>query len=96
MFVKQVSVFIENRQGRLDEFTTLLGQNEIDLIALSVADTTNFGMVRAIVSDYDKATTVLRDNGYTVNLTDVLAVAVPDSPVVWQALYGFSGKGIFL
>ena len=55
MFIKQISVFIENRHGRQTEFTKLLGKNNIDLIALSIADTTNFGILRAIVSDNDKA-----------------------------------------
>lgn len=80
MFIKQISVFIENRHGRLEEFTTLLGENGIDLIALSIADTTNFGILRAIVADNEKALGLVRDHGYTANLTEVLAVAVPDSP----------------
>ena len=80
MFIKQISVFIENRHGRLEEFTTLLGENGIDLIALSIADTTNFGILRAIVADNEKALRLVRDHGYTANLTEVLAVAVPDSP----------------
>lgn len=80
MFIKQISVFIENRHGRLEEFTTLLGENGIDLIALSIADTTNFGILRAIVADNERALGLVRDHGYTANLTEVLAVAVPDSP----------------
>ena len=80
MFIKQISVFIENRHGRLTEFTKLLGKNDIDLIALSIADTTNFGILRAIVSDNDKALKISRDAGFTANLTEVLAVAVPDVP----------------
>ena len=69
MFIKQISVFIENRHGRLEEFTTLLGENGIDLIALSIADTTNFGILRAIVADNEKALRLVRDHGYTANLT---------------------------
>ncbi len=80
MFIKLISVFIENRHGRLTEFTKLLGKNDIDLIALSIADTTNFGILRAIVSDNDKALKISRDAGFTANLTEVLAVAVPDVP----------------
>jgi len=80
MFISQISVFIENRQGRLEEFTHLLGANGIDLLALSVADTTNFGILRAIVSDNEKALKLVRDHGFTATLTEVLAVAVPDSP----------------
>lgn len=80
MFIKQISVFLENRKGRLEEFTTLIGENGIDLIALSIADTTNFGILRAIVSDNDKTLELVREHGYTATLTEVLAVAVPDSP----------------
>lgn len=80
MYIKQISVFLENSHGRLNDFTNMLGQAGIDLIALSIADTTNFGILRAIVSDNDKALHIIRDNGYTANLTEVLAVAVPDVP----------------
>ncbi|MBE5760616.1 MAG: ACT domain-containing protein [Clostridiales bacterium] len=80
MFVKQISVFIENRKGRLADFTKVLGDAGVDLVALSVADTTDFGILRAIVTDTEKGVKVLRDAGYTVNITDVLAVAVPDVP----------------
>lgn len=80
MFLKQISVFIENRQGRLDELTSFLGENHIDLVALSIADTTNFGIFRAIVDCPDRAADVLRQHGYTAKTTDVLAVAVPDEP----------------
>ena len=80
MFVKQITLFIENRPGRLSEFTALLAAHDIDLVAISVADTTHFGILRVIVNDCDRAAEVLRDSGYTVNLTDVLAVAVPDTP----------------
>ena len=80
MFIQQISVFIENRHGSLTDFTKLLGDNGVDLIALSIADTTNFGILRAIVSDNEKTLKVVRDKGYTANLTEVLAVAVPDAP----------------
>lgn len=80
MFVKQISVFLENRQGRLEEWTTLLGQNGVDLIALSIADTTDFGILRAIVNDNEKAIRLMHDSGFTASLVDVLAVAVPDAP----------------
>ena len=78
MFIQQISVFIENRHGSLTDFTQILGENGVDLIALSIADTTNFGILRAIVSD--NTLKVVRDKGYTANLTEVLAVAVPDVP----------------
>lgn len=80
MYIKQISVFVENRPGRLEEFTSLLGANGIDLIALSIADTTDYGILRAIVSDNEKALALVRDHSYTANLTEVLAVTVPDIP----------------
>lgn len=80
MFVKQVSIFLENTKGSLKKVTQLLRENGIDLIALSIADTRDFGILRAIVSDTDKAVEIVRDAGYAVKLTDVLAVAVPDRP----------------
>lgn len=80
MYVKQISVFIENSPGKLADFTRLLGENGIDLVSLSIADTTNFGILRGIVADYEKAVKLIEDAGYTACLTDVLAVTVPDQP----------------
>lgn len=80
MFVKQISVFVENKKGRLYKMTKVLGDNGIDLIALSIADTTNFGILRCIVSDPQKAIAVLKENGFTASTTEVLAVEVPDVP----------------
>lgn len=80
MYVKQISVFIENTPGKLADFTKLLGDNQIDLVSLSIADTTNFGILRGIVADYERAYELVKDAGYTVKLTDVLAVAVEDKP----------------
>ena len=80
MYVKQISVFLENTKGSLSKMTRLLADAGLDLIALSIADTTNFGILRAIVSDNEKTLKVVRDKGYTANLTEVLAVAVPDVP----------------
>lgn len=80
MFIDQISVFIENKKGRLSGLTRTLADNGIDLIALSIADTADYGIMRAIVNDAAKAKQVLRDAGYTVNITQVLAVLVPDTP----------------
>lgn len=80
MYVKQISVFIENSPGKLADFTRLLGENGIDLVSLSIADTTNFGILRGIVADYERAVKLIEEAGYTVCLTDVLAVTVPDKP----------------
>lgn len=80
MCVKQISVFIENSPGSLARFTRLIGDNGIDLVSLSIADTTNFGILRGIVADYEKTVKIIEEAGYTVCLTDVLAVTVPDKP----------------
>ena len=80
MFVKQVSIFLENTKGSLKKVTALLRDNGIDLIALSIADTRDFGILRTIVSDTDRAVEIIREAGYAAKLTDVLAVAVPDRP----------------
>lgn len=78
--VKQISVFIENKKGRLYKLTKVLGSENIDLIALSIADTTNFGILRCIVSQPEKALKVLKDTGFTANTTEVLVLEVPDKP----------------
>lgn len=78
--IKQVSVFLENRAGRLNYLLKILTDNEINIKSLSIADTGEYGIARLIVSDFDKAIKVLTDNGMTVSGTDVLALEVPDSP----------------
>ena len=80
MHVKQISVFIENAPGKLADFTRMLGEKGIDLMSLSIADTTNFGILRFIVADYANAVKQIEEAGYAVSLTDVLAVEVPDRP----------------
>lgn len=80
MLVKQISVFLENKSGRLAEVTKLLGVNEIDISALSIADTTDFGILRLIVNKPEKAEQILKDNGFTVSCTSVIAIAVADEP----------------
>ncbi|MCK4778258.1 MAG: ACT domain-containing protein [Actinomycetia bacterium] len=80
MKVKQISVFLENKAGRLWEACKILGDNDINIRALSVAETADFGIVRLIVQNPDKAFEVLKNNGYSVSKTDVIAVEVPDTP----------------
>jgi hypothetical protein len=78
--IKQLSVFIENKKGRLAKITGTLAQAGIDLVALSIADTTNFGIMRCIVKDPDKAIKVLKEGGFTASLAEVFVVQVPDEP----------------
>jgi len=80
MKVEQISIFIENKSGRLAEITRILGEAGINIRALSLADTSDFGILRLIVNDGATATTVLKEAGFTVNRTEVVAVEVPDRP----------------
>lgn len=74
MIIKQLSVFIENREGRLLKVTEILKQHNIDIKTLSLADTTEFGLLRMIVSDADLGKKVLKEAGFSASLTDVLLV----------------------
>ena len=80
MTVNQISVFLENKPGTLTAMTGLLAESGIDMRALSLAETNDFGIVRIIVDDVYKATTVLKDGGFIHQLTPVLAVLIPDKP----------------
>ncbi len=80
MFVKQISVFLENTTGSLARLTRLLSKGGVDLIALSIADTEQYGIMRCIVSDTDLGVKIMREAGYVARLTDVVAVSVPDQP----------------
>jgi hypothetical protein len=78
--VEQISIFIENKSGRLAEITRILGDAGINIRALSLADTSDFGILRLIVNDVEIAKTVLKEKGFTVSKTEVVAVEVPDRP----------------
>jgi hypothetical protein len=78
MRVEQIAVFLENKSGRLAEITHILAENKINIRALSVADTADFGILRLIVDKVELAKAVLKDNGFTVGKTSVIAVEVPD------------------
>lgn len=78
--VKQLSVFLENRRGSLAAATELLGASGLNLLALSIAETDNYGIARLIVSNTQDGAARLRASGYTVRMTDVLVACVPDRP----------------
>ena len=80
MKVEQISIFIENKSGRLAEITGILGDNGINIRALSLADTSDFGILRLIVDDSKKALKVLKEQRFTVSITHVIGVEVSDSP----------------
>ena len=108
MLIKQLSIFLENKKGRFTEVTTILGEAGINMTAFTVAENSDFGIVRLIVSDPDKARNTLRENKYAVSVTDVICLQTPNEPgalskvmtIIAQAdisieyMYAFSfGKG---
>lgn len=80
MKVEQISIFIENKSGRLAEVTQALGDSGVNIRALSLADTSDFGILRLIVDQTDVAKAALKAKGFTVSKTEVVAVEVPDRP----------------
>ena len=80
MSLKQISVFLENKSGRLADVTKVLGDAGINLLGMTIADTADFGILRIIVTDIDKTMQVLTANHFTAKMTDVLAIEVDDRP----------------
>ena len=80
MNVTQISVFLENRAGQLSNITRVLSENGVDLRAINIAETQDYGVLRIIPADAQKASSVLLENGFIMAMTPVIAVAVPDRP----------------
>ena len=80
MSIHQISVFLENRTGQLSEITGLLAQNNVDIRAISIAETSDYGLARMIVDDAAKASAILLEHGDILSMTPVWAVEVPDRP----------------
>ncbi len=80
MSVKQISIFIENKKGKLAEATRYIADNKINLRALSIADTQDFGILRIICEEPEKAEQILQEGGYITTTTKVLAAAISDEP----------------
>ncbi len=80
MKVQQIAIFLENKSGRLADISHTLAENAINIRALSLADTADFGILRLVVNDTAQAKAVLKEHGFTVGITEVLAVEVPDKP----------------
>ena len=80
MLVKQISVFVQNERGRLSQITRLMAENGIDIRSISISDTVDFGILRLIVNDPEKCEKVLKENGFTVSITNVIAVGITDEP----------------
>lgn len=97
MKTKQVSVFLENKSGRLNEVAQILGEAEINISAFTVADTSDFGVLRLIVSDPEKACNVLKEKHFSVRTTDVVLVNSPNRPgALSRMLQILSSEGIFI
>ena len=80
MIVKQLSIFLENKAGAIADITKLLGSNNINIRSLQIADSADFGILRLIVDDGVKALELVKNEGYTAKLTDVINAVVPDKP----------------
>ncbi len=97
MTVKQLSVFIENKLGRINEVTKILAANNINMFAFSLAESTDFGVLRLIVSDAAKAAEVLRDARFGVSLTDVVAISLPNVPgALSKVMECLAEEGVFI
>lgn len=80
MLVNQIAVFLENRKGRINDFARVLKEQNVDLISMSIADTKEFGILRAITRDNEKAVQALKDAGFTVVASELIGVEVDDRP----------------
>lgn len=97
MLAKQLSIFLENKSGRLTEVTEVLGREHINLSAMSIADNSDFGILRCIVSEPDKAYSLLKAAGFTVKVTDVIGMTVPNTPgALSVVLRHLSDSGVFI
>ncbi|MGN0625044.1 MAG: ACT domain-containing protein [Oscillospiraceae bacterium] len=95
MLVKQISVFVQNEPGRLSQITRLMAENEIDIRSISISDTVDFGILRLIVNDPEKCERVLKENGFTVSITNVIAVGIADEPGSLSKVFALADdKGI--
>lgn len=95
MAIKQLTVFVENKRGRLAEITSSLAEENIDMSALSIADTKDFGILRLIVNKPDEALEVLRGKGFLVQITEVVGIKIPDrSGELARALNALDNAGI--
>ena len=89
MIIKQLSVFLENKTGRINEVTRILGEEGVNLSAFSMAETADFGILRVIVSDPDKALEALKKHHFGVSLTDVVCLNCPNTPGALAKALGY-------
>jgi hypothetical protein len=97
MLIKQLSIFLENKKGRFTEVAKLLGEAGINMSAFTVSESSDFGILRLIVSDTDKAIRVLREKSYAVSITDVVCLYCPNHPgALGKAMDIITNAGIFI
>jgi len=97
MIIKQLTVFLENKTGRLNEVSQLLGNSGINISAMTLADTTEFGILRMIVSEPEKALSILKNAEFSARLTDVICLNSPNEPgALARALDILSGESVFI
>ncbi|MEG1564149.1 MAG: ACT domain-containing protein [Bacteroides sp.] len=95
MVAKQLSIFLENKSGRLTEVTEVLAKENINLSALCIAENADFGILRGIVSDPDQAYKALKQNHFAVNVTDVIGISCPNVPGALAKVLGYlSAEGV--
>ena len=95
MTIRQLSIFLENKTGRLQDVLEVLGSEKIDIKALTIADTSEYGILRLIVSDPENGYKLLKARGFSVNLTEVLSLSVPHEPgSLAKALETFSNENL--
>lgn len=95
MVIKQLSVFIENREGRLERVTETLKENNINIASFSLADTSEYGLLRMIVSDPEEGRMALKEEGFSASLTDVIAVKIAQKPgTLHEVLKALSDAGL--
>ena len=97
MLIKQLTIFLENKKGRFTEVTRILGEADINMTALTVAESSDFGILRLLVSDPDKAREILKERRYAVSVTDVVCLQCPNEPgALTKALDILTNAGIFI
>ncbi|MDR3250643.1 MAG: amino acid-binding protein [Tannerella sp.] len=97
MLIKQLSIFLENKRGRFTEVAKLLGEEDINMKAFTVSENSDFGILRLIVSDTEKAKQVLRDNKYAVSEADVICLCCPNKPgALGRAMDIINNAGVFI
>ena len=97
MTIRQLPVFIENKLGRINEVTKILATNNINMMAFSLAESTDFGVLRLIVSDVDKAAEVLKEARFGVSLAEVIAISLANTPgSLSKVMERLAGEGIFI